>query len=316
MTTRSPKDIMDEAKAIVAGWKSAGIRTGPKDPRLVSRLLALFEERGLDTTKFSREAGISVTTMYLWSKGCKTSGQPWPELQAEVAMRRGAALSATISADLVASSKPRHEPKSETVKPAEEPAGAWERGGPKDDSRRTAMVAMADLVRGKKTLSPAEIVQVLKGYRSTKYAADYFARMVGVDADALRQWNAGCGVNGREWKALIDAMTMAQVFPSKAARSKAAVRRGSVVAKPVTAKRAVPVTKWVDTAGKQHDSEHEAESASYAHDVEVASDALGGVMGFTVASSFIVHADKVLALADAIRAERLFRASLEVASGQ
>lgn len=308
MTTRSPKDIMDEAKGIVAGWNTAGLRNS-KDPRTVSRLLALYEERGLDATKFSREAGISVTTMHLWSKGCKTSGKPWQELQAEVAMRRGAALSATIAAEMVPSRPAPEEPKSEPVKPVQDRSGAWDRGGPKDDRRRSAMAEVAELARGKRSLAPTEIVQVLTLYRSTKRAADYFARMVGVDADSLRQWNAGCGVNGREWRALVDAMTMAHVFPSKTARSKA-VRRGAVV-KPSAPKRAVAVTKWLDAAGNEHGSEHEAEAASYSHDVEVAAEALGAVTGFTVTSPFVLHADKVLTLADAIRAEQAFRASYQ-----
>ena len=164
---------------------------------------------------------------------------------------------------------------------------------------------------------PYTVDRVIAIYQASGLSTQEFVRRTkGFSASTLYMWSRGKGTNGEDWPAL-KAATAKREGAALAASINASGLGGGSTTQSATMpadrgaarpSRAVAVTKWLDTAGNEHGSEHEAEAASYAHDTYIAADALGAAMGLSVVSSFVVHADKVLALADAIRAEQVFRA--------
>lgn len=97
-SARNADAILAEAVAIGKRFRAAP--RAPRDPHAVVRLLALREESGLSVADFARRVGVSAPTVYLWAKGCSSSGNPWPALAAALAKRNGAALAADLNAGL------------------------------------------------------------------------------------------------------------------------------------------------------------------------------------------------------------------------
>ena len=62
------------AEAVAIGKRFRAAPRAPRDPHAVVRLLTLREESGLSVADFARRVGVSAPTIYLWAKGCSSSG--------------------------------------------------------------------------------------------------------------------------------------------------------------------------------------------------------------------------------------------------
>ena len=312
---------MDEARSIVAEWRKLP-RNSPKDPRQVARFLELFNERGLSQAEFGKAVNMSTTTICLWSKGYKTSGAVWPELQAELAQRKGASLAAMLSSEVTRRAAPlqQYEPATMTpvlIVPQCPNAERFADAPDVTTRRRSILDTIRATVAAKTPQTADEVAVVVQAFRRSKYSAEYFARNVGLSADLVRQWNAGRGKSGGEWHALREALARLGVTPRERSLKRAAQRRQKVASKGTTApalpRRAVEVRRWVDTAGNEHATEQEAERASYTHDTNVAAERLAESFGLDLKfTDLLLRLDAVIALADAAKAERAYLESAGV----
>jgi|SRR5688572_9078751 len=97
-TTRDIQGLIDEAATISLRFRESG--KAPREPHVVSRLLALLEETGLGVVEFCRRAKVNASSVYMWKSGKTTSGKDWPALAAAIAKRDGASLAAVMNAEI------------------------------------------------------------------------------------------------------------------------------------------------------------------------------------------------------------------------
>lgn len=72
--------------------------------------------------------------------------------------------------------------------------------------------------------NPANVAAVIESYRRSKWSIDHFAASSGIRVETLRQWNAGRGMSGREWLALVNALAAVGLKPSTRAMTREAQR--------------------------------------------------------------------------------------------
>jgi hypothetical protein len=212
---RSPAEIMSEAKDVASKFR-AQPKNATKDPREVARLLALFEERGLNVRDFAKAVGLSDTTIFLWSKGRRTAGGDWPELQAELAAHRGATLAAVINDGV---------PRREAANPATTNAHPAIKTRDAARSLRTHVLAQVEAITATAGWQgePASIARVIAAYRQSKWPLEHFAATTGMRPEVLRLWNAGRDKTGGKWSALVNALASAGLKPSTRAMTREAV---------------------------------------------------------------------------------------------
>lgn len=100
VTNRNQEVIVAEAADIMRRFHEPGMKHQPKDPTVVAKLIALREESGLPVSTFCYKVRCSEGVFYMWSGGCNSSGKPWPKLAEALALRKGTALAAAMTAEL------------------------------------------------------------------------------------------------------------------------------------------------------------------------------------------------------------------------
>lgn len=296
MTTRNPKDIMDEAKSIVAEFKAMPPNVA-KPAGKVARLVLLMEERGLGYDEFAKAVGLSYSTVFCWSRGQRTTGaKEWPELVQAIAVQRGANLSAVLNAGLGASA-----PQPETPMSVAKQVQAMRRSGKKIREIATFKGVTVDTVSNwlaltllwpelQNMVDAGELAEA-EGYRLGRLPKERQREVF----DASRE-----GKSVSERVALINRLASGGSY------------RDAVTTKEQTTKfdddLAVAVQMWRASDGTLHGSPAEARRVSLGWASLDAARRLWSSLAATEKESALEmvggSADLVLDLADAIRAER------------
>lgn len=188
MTTSNPKDIMDEAKCIVAELKAMP-RNAVKPAGKVARLVLLMEERGLSCEEFAKSVGLSTSTVFWWLKGCRTSGTEWPNLVQSLAAQRGANLSAVLNADIAGAGVAKQPAVSKSVP---EPAAAHTTRKRKlQDDALAVPVQMWRATNGTMHGSPVEARRVSLSCETAAAAERLWASMTASDILATIEMTNG-----------------------------------------------------------------------------------------------------------------------------
>lgn len=145
---------------------------------------------------------------------------------------------------------------------------------------------------------PADAARVVRLLEATQLPPSEFVRRVGYwSTSTIYNWRLGKKADGCRWPALEQALISA---PKILTASESLPRPGEVTS----------ITVWLDSTGQGHQTEADAKRASLAHATRHAAEQVANFETVTndLAVALVEAGDLVIALADAIKAEREFAA--------
>lgn len=170
---------------------------------------------------------------------------------------------------------------------------------------------------GKAPREPNAVSRLLALLDESGLGVVEFCRRAKINASSVYMWKSGKTTSGKEWPALVAANTKRTGAALAAAMNAEiggnVVSFAKVMANPSgPASRVTAVTRWRDAYGDEHTTPDAAEAATLRGDVTLASHNLWSSVSDV--SDLPKVSDLVLALADAIRAEREWKAHHATAS--